>query len=381
MSPGGTGAGGAAPTHPPVAAFENYIKGLLAETPATAINYLNAALQADPRFDRVRLALWEIYDEQGEHQKALTIVTPVPPTSEIAHRARFLVGLSQLNLQRLDDAFATFKALADARPEAPTLNNLGVIQLRRSIGASAGQPAYYFNEAVETDPSDPDYCFNLGYAYWLERDVPAALHWLREAVRRDPTDGTAHYVLAATLTSTGSTTEAARERELARRLSSTFADWEKRPAADPVPGGLERIKAYVSLPRARRLDEALTGGQRDQRELARFYLDRAKRLFREERDGEALAESSRTVFLSPYEAEAHLLIGRIHLRGGRVRDAIDALKISLWSAESADAHAVLAAAHAEAGEIEAARTEATRAIALDPSSSEARRVLDSLPPR
>ena len=32
--------------HPPVAAFENYIKGLLAETPATAINYFNAALQA-----------------------------------------------------------------------------------------------------------------------------------------------------------------------------------------------------------------------------------------------------------------------------------------------------------------------------------------------
>ena len=34
--------------NPPVRAFENYIKGLLAETPATAINYLNAALQADP---------------------------------------------------------------------------------------------------------------------------------------------------------------------------------------------------------------------------------------------------------------------------------------------------------------------------------------------
>ena len=43
------GAGGAPPPHPPVAAFENYIKGLLAETPATALNYLNAALRADRR--------------------------------------------------------------------------------------------------------------------------------------------------------------------------------------------------------------------------------------------------------------------------------------------------------------------------------------------
>ena len=31
--------------HPPVAVFEDFIKGLLAETPATAIAYLNAALK------------------------------------------------------------------------------------------------------------------------------------------------------------------------------------------------------------------------------------------------------------------------------------------------------------------------------------------------
>src|SRR6476661_6645326 len=34
-------------TRPPVGAFENYIKGLLAETPATAIGYLQTALKAD----------------------------------------------------------------------------------------------------------------------------------------------------------------------------------------------------------------------------------------------------------------------------------------------------------------------------------------------
>ena len=33
---------------PPIAAFESYIKGVLAETPATAVNYLNAALKEHP---------------------------------------------------------------------------------------------------------------------------------------------------------------------------------------------------------------------------------------------------------------------------------------------------------------------------------------------
>src|SRR5262245_16271504 len=67
---------------PPLPVFESYIKGLLAETPATAINYLNAALTALPTFDRARLALWEVYAEQGDHARALTAVTPVPADSE-----------------------------------------------------------------------------------------------------------------------------------------------------------------------------------------------------------------------------------------------------------------------------------------------------------
>ena len=84
-------------------------------------------------------------------------------------------------------------------------------------------------------------------------------------------------------------------------------------------------------------------------------------------------ELGRALFLSPYDPEAHLLLGRIHLRAGRVHEAIDALKISLWSAESAAAHAVLAQAYLESGDRESARREADRAIAIDPSSPDARR--------
>ena len=68
----------------------------------------------------------------------------------------------------------------------------------------------------------------------------------------------------------------------------------------------------------------------------------------QENDREAAAELDRALYLSPYLADAHLLLGRIHLRNGRVREAIDALKISLWSAETADAHAVLADAYRQA---------------------------------
>ena len=364
--------------HPPVAAFENYIKGLVADTPATAIGYQNMALQAHPAFVRPRIALWEIFADQDDHDLALAALLPIPDSAPQARRVRFLMGLSQLQLGRYDDAIATYRALADARSTANALNNLGVAYLRRGR-SSAVQAAHYFDRAAETDEADSDYFFNLGYAYWFARDTEAVIYWLREAVRRNPADADAHFVLAAALSAAGSTTEAERELELARRLSSTYEEWEKRPASDPVPAGLERVKSDVELPNTRWMEDAVKApGQRDQLELAQFHLERGQRLFEQELDREALAELARVVFLTPYESAAHLLIGRVHLRGGRTAEAIDALKISLWSRETAEAHAALAETYLEARDHEAARSEAQRALQLDPASTAATQVLERL---
>jgi tetratricopeptide (TPR) repeat protein len=169
---------GAPLDNPPVRAFENYIKGLLAETPATAINYLNAALQAHPSFDRPRLALWEVYTDEGNHERALAAVKAVPPAARFARRAAFLAGLSQISMKRLDDAFQTFTALLKERPTAAVYNNLGVVQLRRR-SAETGQPTYFFTKATESAAQDGDYFFNLGYAYWIQRDMQAAVYSLR----------------------------------------------------------------------------------------------------------------------------------------------------------------------------------------------------------
>src|SRR5206468_11112826 len=139
------------------------------------------------------------------------------------------------------------------------------------------------------------------------RDYAAAMYWLLETVRRSPADGEAHFVLGAALAASGKAAESTREKELARRLSSTYEEWAKRPPADQVPRGLERVKSNeVELPHARRIETKITEtGLRDQQELATFYLDRARRLFQQESDREAAAELDRALFLSPYLAPAH----------------------------------------------------------------------------
>ena len=381
----------APPTRPPLGAFENYIKGLVADSAATQATFLQSAIEAHPSFDEARLALWDVRDEQGDHAAALAVVKPITGESLPARRARLRAGISLLELQEYESAAETFTRLLDPAilkntnpPPAhvgPVLNNLGVLYLRRGVAAESGPAAYYLTRAADADPEDVDYQFNLGYAYMRDRNFKGALYWLREAVRRDVTDADAHYLLALALQATGSSVEAAREKDLARQLSSKYEEIERLPAAErlEVPAGLERLRQDLDGPRAARPEQSIvTSVQREQHDQAVFHLERGRGLFQREQDREAMVELKRAVYLSPYAAEAHLLIGRIHLRAGRPDDATDALKISIWSEDTAAARVALAAAYLSVKNTAAAKTELDRALVLDPSSAEAKRLLESI---
>jgi tetratricopeptide (TPR) repeat protein len=352
--------------------FELYVKGLVAETPSTALAFLEQALKAAPGYDRVRVALWDLHSEASAHQRALDAISAVSPQSRLYRDSRFRRSLSLMQLKRFDDALETLRAMQNDLPSAAVANTIGVIELRRAVTHQPGRATYYFSRASELNPADGDLFFNLGYAYWLDKDAAAAIYWLREAVRRDPTDGDAHFILSVALQRTGATAEAARERELAERLSSKYTGWQAKAAGgDPVPRGLERLNEEL-VPARSRIDDALTeAGQRDQQKLAAFHLDAGRRAFEREADREAIQELRRALYISPYLAEAHLLLGRLYLRGGRAADAVEELKIAIWSEATVAAHLALAEALLQIQDQAAARAEVERALALDPASAEA----------
>jgi tetratricopeptide (TPR) repeat protein/TolB-like protein len=352
--------------------FELYVKGLVAETPSTALAFLDQALKAAPGYDRLRLAIWDLHSEASEHQRALDAVTPIAAESRLYREGRFRAALSQLHLKRFDDALQILRAMQAGQPAATVANAIGVTELRKAATVQPGRATYYFSQASELDPSDGNLFFNLGYAYWLDKDANAAIYWLREAVRRDPTDGDAHFILSVALQLIGATAEAARERELAHRLSSKYKGWEAKPVSgDPVPRGLERLIEELTPARARMESVITSEAQRDQDTLAAFHLDAGRRAFEREADREAIQELRRALYISPYLAEAHLLLGRLYLRGGRAADAVEELKIALWSEPSVPAHLALAEAFLQVEDRASARAEVDRALALDPQSAEA----------
>jgi Tfp pilus assembly protein PilF/TolB-like protein len=369
-------------------AFEFYIKGLTAETPAARRSYLEQAAKAAPGDDRIPLALWEVHSDAGNHVLALGAAARVDETSPHYEEARYLMALSQIELKHYDAAAKTLEALRESGSGAAVANALGVVQLRRDPKEQLRRDpkertkaaTVYFREAAQADPADADYCFNLGYAYWRQGDAAAAVHWLREAVRRNPADGDAHFVLAAALQKTGNAVEARRERELAGRLS---AEWEEAStaAAAAVPAGLERLKPRLAEP-GRRVEAIIeAASQRDQSALARFHLDAARRAYAREADRDAEREVRRALYLSPYLADGHLLLGRIHLRGGRTAEAIQSFKIALWSEETAEGHVALAEAYLVAHDLAAARAELDRALQLDPQSPAAHALRAKISPK
>ncbi len=350
---------------PSVPAFELFVRGLTAPTADGQERYLGQALEMASGYLEARVALWDARTARGTHAQALAGLGPAATARVGTLGVRRAWSLIELG--RYDEAFTALSALDATARTAVVANLLGVVQLRRGTTPNTGRAAYYFNQAVERDALDAAYCFNLGYAYWHDRDPLAAAYWLREAVRRDPTDGDAHFVLSAALAASGAKAEAERERELARRLSSR---WEES-AGDVVPSGLERLKERARQGLAA-LEAALVAGtQRDHRELAAHHLAAAQRAFDDGRDPDVMRELQRALYLTPYDAGALLLLGRVQARRGLLHEAMDAMKIAIWSAESATAHVELGELLLRTRDAAGALRAAERALEMDPQSAAA----------
>jgi Flp pilus assembly protein TadD len=359
----------------PLEVFENYMKGLVASTPAAQRRFLEAAMTAAPHDGRILTALWSVYNAEGEHEQALAAASAVAADSPHWRRARFAVALSLIELGRFDGALRELAALEAERPRAAVANARGLVELRRGQPDSARAAAQHFQQAAERAPGHTAYLFNAGYAHARSGDAAAALHWLRETVRFDAANGDAHLVMSAVLSSIGRTIEARRELDLARLLGTGLETAE--PALSPaVPAGLEQVTLSLDATIPTDVQAAIANpAQRDQQEAAAYHLERGRRLVEEQRDREAVDELRRAIYLAPYADHPHLLLGRVYERMGRLPDAVDEYTVALWCRETLEGRVALGSALLDSGDRAGAEREAKRALELDPESAAARALL------
>lgn len=362
----------------PLDAFENYSKALVAGAPAIQQRLLETAMKQAPRDGRILTALASVYSTEGLPDKALAAAAAVPTDSPLYRKGQFLSAMALIDLGRFDGAFRQLTTLNTDRPDAVLANALGVVQLRRGSTPGTSPPTVFFKQAVDLQPANTDYLFNLGYAYALSHDPAPALSWLREAVRHDATIGDAHLVMSAVLASTGRTAEASRELDLAKLLG-TRPDIASQPLSDRIPPKLERLPTTLDVAPLTRLEAAIDApAKQAHEETAAFYLNEGRRLATADRDREAIAALQHAVYLEPYEDEPHLLLGKVYARAGQTSDAMDEFKVAIWCRETPAARLGLASAYLDAGDATSARREAERALALDPNSTDARALLKKI---
>ena len=187
---------------PPVRidAVENYIRGLLANTPEQRTRFFSAAARLDERYSPPAFQLAKIYWEKKDYKTSATWFDRVTRTDPRYLEAQFFLGLSRFYTGDYAAAEHCFALVAEQVPLNEVWNNLGAAQARQKKTEAA---AASFAKAIDGDSADPDYRFNLGFTQWRAAQYPAAVQSLRAATERNPSDQEATALLGRALRQDG----------------------------------------------------------------------------------------------------------------------------------------------------------------------------------
>lgn len=358
-------------------AWENYIRGLAAPSPQARIQYFREAVRLEPELVRAALQLGKLYLQNRDYATAVPWLAKLKPDAPNYLEARFLLGICHFLLEDYEKAEGDFQTVLKELPLNEVVNNLAAAQSRRNRRAALDN----FRKAEESDPTDPDYAFNVGFSFWKTGQYANAAKRLRQVLERRPNDAEARALLVRALEKSGAGPEAAKERDVLARspASSRYLD-----ADDSVFQELERIKRNYDEPNFRQLQMALQTlteqslARLPREKHAEVHLGRGRELFLVQNDAEALPELQEAATLDPRNADAHLLLARLHERNGRAEEAIREAGAALQINDSVDVHLLLAKIYLQQNKLAEARSEARLALQLEPQSVAAQSVLKTV---
>jgi len=179
--------------HPPVRldAMENYTRGLLAAGPDQKHRYFTQAARLDEGFWQPVFQLGRLYWAQKEYRLAADWFTKVKPGTPRYFEATFLLGLCRYFSGDYGAAQQAFRTVAQSVPLNEVFNDLGAAESKRDLPSASED----FRKALEGDPADPDYRFNIGYVEWKRGDFASAEESFQAVLARNPADAQAAQLL------------------------------------------------------------------------------------------------------------------------------------------------------------------------------------------
>jgi tetratricopeptide (TPR) repeat protein len=227
--------------HPPtrVDAVENYTRGLLAPTAEEKKIFFLRAARLDPAYSQPCYQIGKLFYQRKDYKNAADWLVKVAAADTHYHEANFLLGLCRFHLSDYAGAEAAFDLVAKTVPLNEVLNDLGAAQSRLNSPDAVDS----FQKALEGDPADPVYQFNLGYALWKQGDFDAAAERFHAVLERTPNDEQAQELAGLCRARTGPKKNEIRTQRL-ERLKMEYEEsayWQLKavlqPEKSPPPEG------------------------------------------------------------------------------------------------------------------------------------------------
>jgi tetratricopeptide (TPR) repeat protein len=367
-------------------AFEHYVRGLLAADDDARMRELRESARLEPEWPEPAFAIGEAYFSRRDCDSALPWLAHVPAANSRATEATFTIGVCRLILNQPEKAEEVFLSLQDRLKKAfvsaaelpEILNNLALAQARRGDTSAAASSLL---RALDLDPDEDDYPFNLGLMYLRGNDTTTAAKYFREASDREPENPEDRALLIYALEKAGNRSEAAEERNSALESFGPNA----LPAVKPETfARLQRITteldtATLQLEMASH-DSGNNGGtaastsaaspsslvRKGRQELVAGRLDTAEQAFRA-----ALTSA-------PHDASAHRGMAEVYRRKNKRPEAIQELQTALELRDSAVDRTTLARIYLEQRKPDLAKAELARALKIAPNYTEARQLQEHL---
>jgi tetratricopeptide (TPR) repeat protein/TolB-like protein len=171
----------------PLAAFEDYIRGISSTNSEERLKRLQAAVGLVPVYPAALLALGKEQYAQRNYPAAAITLAKVSKNDRLALEANFYLGLARFNTANYAGAADAFGFVETRLPLSEIVNNRAVALSRQDKDA-----APLFQRASSEDPKDEDYHYNLAVALFRRGDTAGAIKEADAALKLKPNDGEAN---------------------------------------------------------------------------------------------------------------------------------------------------------------------------------------------
>lgn len=336
-------------------AYENYIRGIVAQNSEERIKRLKTAVAAQPEYTAAVLALGRAQYAARDYDAAAATLAKVPVTDPAALEANFYRGLARFNYAKYAEAETAFGFVASRLPLPEVVNDQGVAQARQKKDGTA-----LLQRASGADPQDPDYHYNVAVAMRRRGNLPGARTEAEQAAKLRPQDGEAA-LLAGVL---AGTTQAPPAFDPQERIRRTYSEAGVRQAAFQLDQ-LREAKNEALPPSARATLLAQSGQD---------YLNNGLLLEAEREFQAAIAADAR----SP---EGHLGLALVRERSGNTAEARTEAQQAVALKPTAAAYLVLARLDLQANQLAASASDTANALRLEPGNTAAQGMRQALAAR